>query len=120
MKIVDKLRKAILALLILGGPLYSIGQQDPMYTQYILNLQTINPAYAGSWQTMGFLALSRYQWVGFTGHPTTQTFLTSQNVGIGSDVVHDKLESERRFMVNMDYSYRVMLNDIVAMRFGLK
>jgi len=125
MKIVDKLRKAILALLILSGPLYSIGQQDPMYTQYIFNLQTINPAYAGSWQTMGFLALSRIQWVGFTGHPSTQTFsfqtpLISQNVGIGFNVVHDQLGSERRLMVNLDYSYRIMLNDIVALRFGLK
>jgi len=125
MKIVDKLRKAVLALLILSGPLYSIGQQDPMYTQYIFNLQTINPAYVGSWQTMGFLALSRHQWVGFTGHPTTQTFsfqtpLSTQNVGIGFDVVHDKLGPEQRIMVNIDYSYRIMLDDIVSLRFGLK
>lgn len=125
MKIVDKLRKAVLALLILSGPLYSIGQQDPMYTQYIFNLQTINPAYVGSWQTMGFLALTRHQWVGFTGHPTTQTFsfqtpLSTQNVGIGFDVVHDKLGPEQRIMVNIDYSYRIMLDDIVSLRFGLK
>jgi len=125
MKIVDKLRKAVLALLIISGPLYSIGQQDPMYTQYIFNLQTINPAYVGSWQTMGFLALTRHQWVGFTGHPTTQTFsfqtpLSTQNVGIGFDVVHDKLGPEQRIMVNVDYSYRIMLDDIVSLRFGLK
>jgi len=125
MKIVNKIRKTAMVLLILSGPLYSIGQQDPMYTQYIFNLQTINPAYAGTWQTLGFLALTRHQWVGFTGHPTTQTFsfqtpLNSQNVGIGFDVVHDQLGSERRIMVNVDYSYRIMLNDIVSMRFGLK
>ena len=125
MKIVEKLNKVILALLMLSGPLYSIGQQDPMYTQYIFNLQTINPAYTGSWQTLGFMALTRHQWVGFTGHPTTQTFsfqtpLTSQNVGIGFDVVHDKLGSERRIMVNLDYSYRIMLNEDLSLRFGIK
>ena len=125
MKILDKLRKAALALLIISGPLYSIGQQDPMYTQYIFNLQTINPAYAGSWQTMGFLALTRLQWVGFTGHPSTQTFsfqtpLMTQNVGIGFDVVADQLGSERRLMFNLDYSYRVMINDNTSLRFGLK
>ena len=125
MKIVDKLRKAVLALLILSGPLYSIGQQDPMYTQYIFNLQTINPAYVGSWQTMGFLALSRHQWVGFTGHPTTQTFsfqtpLSTQNVGIGFDVVSDKAGPIRRIMVNLDYSYRILLNTNTSLRFGLK
>lgn len=125
MKILKKVKKAALALLILSGPLYSIGQQDPMYTQYIFNLQTVNPAYAGSWQTMGFMALSRHQWVGMAGHPTTQTFsfqtpFTSQNVGIGFNVVHDKLGSERRIMVNLDYSYRIMLSDITSLRFGLK
>jgi type IX secretion system PorP/SprF family membrane protein len=125
MKIPDKIKKAVLLLLILSGPLYSIGQQDPMYTQYIFNLQTVNPAYAGSWQTMGFTALTRYQWVGMTGHPSTQTFsfqtpFTSQNVGIGMNVVHDKLGSERRIMVNLDYSYRVSLNDNVSLRFGIK
>lgn len=125
MKTLDKIRKAILALLIICGPLYSIGQQDPMYTQYIFNLQTVNPAYAGSWQTMGFMALSRYQWVGFTGHPTTQTFsfqtpFVSQNVGIGFNAILDKLGSERRLMVNLDYSYRVKLTESASLRFGLK
>ena len=125
MKILKSVRIATLALLIISGPLYSIVQQDPMYTQYIFNLQTVNPAYAGSWQTMGFLALTRLQWVGINGHPVTQTFsfqtpLSTQNVGIGFDVVHDQLGSERRIIVNLDYSYRVMLNDITSLRFGIK
>jgi len=125
MKICKKIRKAILALFVLVGPLYSVGQQDPMYTQYIFNLQTVNPAYAGSWQTMGFMALSRHQWVGFTGHPTTQTLsfqtpLASQNVGLGFNVMLDKLGSEKRLMVNLDYSYRIMLNQNASLRFGIK
>ena len=68
------IKKIILALLMVLGTLLSKGQQDPMYTQYIFNLQTVNPAYAGSWQTMGLTALSRVQWVGINGHPSTQTF----------------------------------------------
>lgn len=113
------------ALLIVSGPLYSFGQQDPMYTQYIFNLQTVNPAYVGSWQTMGFMALARNQWVGITGHPTTQTFsfqtpFMSQNVGVGCDVVIDKLGSERRLMFNLDYSYRISVGENSSLRFGLK
>ena len=61
-------------MLMIMGALFSKGQQDPMYTQYIFNLQTINPAYAGSWQDIGVTALSRDQWLGIQGHPTTQTF----------------------------------------------
>jgi type IX secretion system PorP/SprF family membrane protein len=125
MKILYKIKKVLLALLIVGGPLYSIGQQDPMYTQYIFNLQTVNPAYAGSWQTLGFMALTRNQWVGIAGHPTTQTFsfqtpFTSQNVGVGFDAVIDKLGSERRLMFNLDYSYRINLSYNTSLRFGLK
>ena len=126
MKNLIKLRKALLVLLIiLGGTLYSKGQQDPMFTQYIFNLQTINPAYAGSWQSIGFLALSRYQWVGFTGKPSTQTFsfqtpLRTQNVGIGLDFVIDKLGPERRTMINLDYSYRIKVTENTDLRFGLK
>jgi type IX secretion system PorP/SprF family membrane protein len=125
MKILNKVKKAALALLILSGPLYSIGQQDPMYTQYIFNLQTVNPAYAGTWQTIGFMALTRHQWVGMDGHPTTQTFsfqtpFISQNVGVGMNIVHDKLGSERRIMVNFDYSYKVKISGSTDLRFGLK
>lgn len=125
MIIPNKERIAILALLIFIGPLYSIGQQDPMYTQYIFNLQTVNPAYAGSWQTMGFTALTRYQWIGIAGHPTTRTFsfqtpFVSQNVGVGFNIVHDQLGPERRIMVNLDYSYRIMFVNNVSLRFGLK
>lgn len=125
MNIPDIIRKATVALLIFTGPLVSKGQQDPLYTQYIFNLQTINPSYAGSWQTMGFQALSRHQWVGFTGHPTTQTFsfqtpLITKDVGVGLNVLHDQLGAERRLMFNLDYSYRIMLNQSLSLRFGLK
>jgi type IX secretion system PorP/SprF family membrane protein len=125
MKILDKVKKAMLALLLIGSPMYVIGQQDPIYSQYIFNMQTVNPAYVGSWQTMGFMALDREQWVGITGHPSTQTFsfqtpVISQNVGIGMDVSVDKLGSERRVILNLDYSYRIMLNEVTSLRFGLK
>jgi len=125
MKILDKVRQAILTLLIISGPLFSYGQQDPIYSQYIFNMQTVNPAYVGSWQTMGFMAVSRNQWVGITGHPTTQTFSfqtpwLTQNVGIGIDVMLDKLGPERRLLFNLDYSYRIKLTENTSLRFGLK
>ena len=112
-------------MLMMMGALFSKGQQDPMYTQYIFNLQTINPAYVGYWQTTGITLLSRNQWVGLNGHPTTQTFsfqtpLRSQNVGIGLNVVLDKVGLEKRLLMNVDYSYQVFLSDNTSLRFGLK
>ncbi len=119
------IKKASLVMLMITTAYFSKGQQDPMYTQYIFNLQTINPAYAGSWQTIGFMALSRFQWVGLNGHPTTQTFsfqtpLRNENVGIGLNVVCDKVGLEKRLTANFDYSYMIYLNDITTLRFGIK
>ena len=107
------------------GALFSKGQQDPMYTQYIFNLQTINPAYAGSWQDIGVTALSRDQWLGIQGHPTTQTFsfqtpLRSENVGIGLNIVNDNVGLEKTLSVNFDYSYQILLSELTTLRFGLK
>ena len=107
------------------GTLLSKGQQDPMYTQYIFNLQTVNPAYVGYWQTTGVTLLTRDQWVGLNGHPTTQTFsfqtpLRNENVGIGFNVVIDKVGLEKRLLVNLDYSYQIHLSENTSLRFGLK
>jgi len=119
------LKRATLATLMIIGALLSKAQQDPMYTQYIFNLQTVNPAYVGYWQTIGLTAISRHQWVGLEGHPTTQTFsfqtpLRSQNVGIGLNVVLDKIGLEKRLSVSFDYSYKVLLSENTALRFGIK
>jgi len=107
------------------GSLLSKGQQDPMYTQYIFNLQTINPAYAGSWQDIGVTALSRDQWLGIQGHPTTQTFsfqtpLRSERVGLGLNIVNDNVGLEKTLSVNLDYSYQILLSELTTLRFGIK
>lgn len=118
-------KKTISAWALITASLLSFGQQDPMYTQYIFNLQTVNPAYAGYWQTMGVTLLSRHQWVGLDGHPTTQTFsfqtpLKSENVGVGLNAVVDKIGYEKRLVLNLDYSYKIELSERTALRFGLK
>jgi type IX secretion system PorP/SprF family membrane protein len=125
MKILNEIRTAIIILLSLSGPMVVFGQQDPIYSQYIFNMQTVNPAYVGSWQTMGFVALDREQWLGITGHPTTQSFsfqtpILNQNVGVGLDMVIDKLGSERRVMLGASYSYRISIDEATSLRFGLK
>ncbi len=101
------------------------GQQDPMYTQYNFNQQTINPAYAGTWESMGFMALGRYQWLGMDGSPRTYTFsmqtgLENKNVGVGFNLISDKIGLEKRLGIYVDYSYRIRINYDTDLRFGLK
>lgn len=122
MKIIK--RSALVTLMVLTA-LIASGQQDPMYSQYIFNLQTVNPAYAGTWKTIGFMGIIRHQWVGIAGHPSTQTFsvqspLKSQNVGIGFNIVHDQVGLTSTISANFDYAYQISLSDQTSLRFGIK
>ena len=113
----------ILALVIVVNT--SFAQQDPLYTQYMFNTQTINPAYAGTWESVGFLVLARQQWVGFDGAPQTYTFsfqapLKNENVALGLNVISDKIGLEKRFSLFGDYSYRLQVSNKSYLRMGLK
>lgn len=100
-------------------------QQDPMYTQYMFNTQTINPAYAGTWNCVGFQASSRLQWVGIDGAPSTQNFsfqmpVRNYKMGIGLNIVNDQIGLERRFGLFADYSYKLKVNGSTNLWMGLK
>ncbi|RIH64361.1 type IX secretion system membrane protein PorP/SprF [Mariniphaga sediminis] len=100
-------------------------QQDPMFTQYNFNTQTINPAYAGTWDNIGFLVLGRHQWMGMEGAPQTYTFSMQtptkfRNVAVGFNVISDRAGFEKRLMANFDYSYQLKLNRETSLRLGLK
>jgi len=103
----------------------SNAQQDPMYTQYMFNTQTINPAYAGTWESLGFMALGRHQWTGLDGAPETYTFtmqapLKNERVALGLNVINDKVGLEKRFYMFADYSYLVPISEKTNLRLGLK
>lgn len=103
----------------------SFAQQDPMFTQYNFNTQTINPAYAGTWESLGFLVLGRYQWVGMAGAPTTYTFsvqspMKNEKVGLGLNLISDHIGRENRLSLFGDYSYRLRVSDNSYLRLGLK
>jgi hypothetical protein len=51
-----------------------MAQQNPHYTQYMYNMNVINPAYAGSKESISFGALYRKQWVNIEDAPTQFTF----------------------------------------------
>ncbi len=48
----------------------SYGQTEPILTQYMFNMQYVNPAYAGMWEKIGFNSLVRKQWAGFDRSPS--------------------------------------------------
>lgn len=67
-----KLRLILICLVVTS--LRSAAQQQPQYTQYILNNFIINPAVAGIEDYWDVKASHRQQWVGLDGAPTTTYF----------------------------------------------
>jgi type IX secretion system PorP/SprF family membrane protein len=102
----------------------SYGQQDAQYTQYMYNTNLINPAYAGSRETLNVFGLYRAQWVGFDGAPVTSNFsvdfLASDNLGIGISVLNDKIGPSVENTLNADFAYSIDVSDEYKLGFGLK
>lgn len=100
------------------------GQQDPMFTQYMFNMLTVNPAYAGSADLMTANAIYRNQWVNFEGAPVTQTLsihspLKIESLSVGGSIINDKHGPVKQTAIYGDVSYRIfMANSKLA--FGLK
>ena len=99
-------------------------QQDPMFTQYMFNTLSINPAYAGSADRLTAVALHRSQWVNFTGSPTTQTItvhspLKNENISVGGSIVNDAHGPVKQTGVYLDASYRIFMGN-KRLAFGLK
>ena len=102
-----------------------VAQQDPLYSQYQFNALVVNPAYAGSRGMMSMMALSRRQWVGFEGAPSTQTFslhtpFAYRNVSLGLSVVHDQLSPVSQSAFFGDYAYAFNIGSQTRLSLGLK
>lgn len=101
----------------------AVGQQDPMYNQYIFNAYTINPAEAGTRNYGTASMLYRWQWLGIDGAPTTGSFGVETGLGkawgVGFNVVDDRIGPANNQTVNLSTSYRVNLTERWRLSVGL-
>ena len=100
------------------------GQQDPIYAQYLNNPMIINPAYAGSNNMFNAGIQYRTQWAGLDGNPTTVNFnshmsVFQNKVGLGVQVIQDKLGDTKNTEFNTLYSYKIKLSD-ATLSFGMQ
>ncbi len=100
-------------------------QQDPMFTHYMDNTLSINPAFAGSSDALSMTLLNRNQWVGFDGAPVSQTFtvhspIRSERIGLGASVIQDKIGPAKSTSVYADFAFRINLTKKSKLSFGLK
>lgn len=112
----------IIIVLLIATQVY--GQQDPQYTQYMYNMNVINPAYAGSKENLSFGLLYRTQWTGIDGAPKTGTFFAhspvGDKVGLGLSVIADQLGPVKETNAYVDFSYTLNLGGAHKLAFGLK
>ena len=114
-----------ISLLLLLCTTKSFGQLDPIFTQYMFNMQTINPAYAGMWEKIGFSTLVRKQWAGIDRTPLTEvisfhTPVNDEGMGLGLNMINDHYGRENRLSIFGDYSYEISLTPRRKLRMGIK
>jgi type IX secretion system PorP/SprF family membrane protein len=112
------------ALLFSSIGIESIAQQDPMYTHYMYNTLSINPAYAGSRDALTITGLHRSQWVDFRGAPMTQTLtihspIANKHIGLGLGVTNDKIGPINNTSVMGSFAYRMQLTKKSKLALGL-
>ncbi len=107
--------KKIFACFLFFASVVALAQQQPMYTQYMFNGLAINPAYAGSHESISATALARIQWVGIDGAPRTQTFsvhspIPEKNIGLGAFFAHDELGVTEQNTLFLSYAYMMQMS----------
>ncbi len=101
-------------------------QQLAMFTEYMYNEVTINPAYAGSHEVVSATVLGRRQWVGkdFDGAPQTYSFnihgpLRNKRIGLGLSLIQDKYAVDQNFNAMASASYIIPFKNS-DLHFGLQ
>jgi type IX secretion system PorP/SprF family membrane protein len=84
-----------------------------------------NPAYAGSYDGLTINSIYSTQWVGFEGAPKTlllsgHSILSNSNVGVGFDIMSDKIGAVSENNINGNFAYHVNLNETIRLSLGLK
>lgn len=121
--------KNFIKIITLVGAIFSLvevqAQQEPMYTHYMYNLMSVNPAYAGTRGATSVSLLSRTQWMGFDNNPKTNVvsahtpFSVGQS-GVGISVLSDVISPVNSLYLDLNYAHRVMLTPDITLSLGIK
>lgn len=106
--------KKLILIIILLASLGGYAQQDVLFSQFMYNKLTVNPAYAGSREVFSADAVYRYQWVGIDGAPKTFSLsmhapLRNDHIALGGYVYNDKIGPVVEQGALVTYAYRINL-----------
>lgn len=123
--IISKSRIIVLWCLLLLGSAEVQAQSEPIYSQYMFNPLNINPAFAGSRGVTSGTMLIRNQWEGIKGAPqtsllSTEMLLNEGRIGLGIQVMDDRIGIERTSGVLANYSFRIATSERGVLSLGLR
>ena len=116
------MKKIVLLASLIIVSKFSMGQNDPLITNYMFTPISINPAFAGQSNAMNGTLLARQQWIGFKEAPSTQILNFDTKVdklgGVGLSVMNDMLGFEQSIKVKALYSRVFTIDTVSTITFG--
>lgn len=120
----NKMNKHIIVMLLFFLVTKTEAQQDFHFSQYMYNMNIVNPAYAGLHKAINIRAFGRTEWVGVNGAPQTFTSTIQaplgSNLGGGISFVNDKIGPISQNVVTTDFSYTLKTSYKANLAFGIK
>ena len=106
------MKKYLFLILIIALTTPVFAQQVAQYSQYMFNGLYINPAYAGYRGPVNLHTYFRSQWTGMPDGPRTIALAADMrtagdNVGLGLNIMSDRVGLEKRVYAYANYAYRL-------------
>jgi type IX secretion system PorP/SprF family membrane protein len=100
-------------------------QQQFMITQYMYNGLAMNPAYAGIHEGISASFLTRHQWIGIEGAPSTQFVsihgpMKYQPISLGAVIYRVVIGVKKEHTAYFSYAYRIGITKNIKLSFGLQ
>jgi len=118
------MKRPILILFSLCVAAASHAQQKPLSTLFMTNPFVLNPALAGTNNYFQVISQNRFQWIGFTDAPITNSLsvygpLENQPMGWGGTIGYDVAGPVSIGTVHGSYAYHYNINEDMKISMGL-
>lgn len=112
----------ILILILFSSSFF--GQHSTLTSNYLFNIFSINPAYAGQRRSLDMTVFYRKQWVGPAGTPQTASIMGSmeikpKNFSVGFQLDNDNIGFTTSQSAKVAFSYRFKLDKKRKLAFGI-
>lgn len=104
---------------------HAYGQKEVLYSQYLLNPLSINPAYAGSRESFHLTAFLRRKWISVRYAPVTQSVsadgaIANGRLGVGFQALNDRMGLFTATGVYGSVAYRFNLPALAKLSIGVQ